>query len=299
MDHCILSENINFQGRKRPKKFHVNRDWFYQRYVKDMAPTRDIASEIGCVNDHVNALAKKFDIPIRPRLKRSVPYAKLNLNIDEIVRLYVDEKISCADIGSRFGCTHKAIATRLAERGIPLRHHNDTKRGKPAKNKIILDPKKVVKMYMVRHASGKTVADHFGVSRQVIDRILRENGVKRKPATESVDRRKERHPRWRHDISDEDRKKGRDANKQKEWRARVFERDGHTCQKCGDSRGGNLHSHHIIPHYRDQSIAWDLENGITLCETCHTNLHRTYGFLRCNRETLAEYLSPENEQTIT
>lgn len=89
------------------------------------------------------------------------------------------------------------------------------------------------------------------------------------------------------------------------WRPLVFERDRYTCQVCGDSRGGNLHAHHIrhlssiinslvaatqhdintaIGRSRliedvvnnDQFV--DLNNGITLCKDCHWEWHRKEGW---------------------
>jgi 5-methylcytosine-specific restriction endonuclease McrA len=74
-----------------------------------------------------------------------------------------------------------------------------------------------------------------------------------------------------------------------EWRNAVFARDGFTCQKCGDSHGGNLNAHHsdllsdMVARYSitnlEEALAcsmlWRLDNGITLCETCHDEHHRS------------------------
>lgn len=84
------------------------------------------------------------------------------------------------------------------------------------------------------------------------------------------------------------------------WRTAIFERDGYTCQKCGDDKGGNLNAHHITPLatliadrrvmsnldlstpeqrrifikmlLADPEIT-SLDNGITLCQSCHTTKH--------------------------
>jgi len=82
------------------------------------------------------------------------------------------------------------------------------------------------------------------------------------------------------------------------WRQAVFERDMYTCQKCGDSRGGNLNAHHVkrlrvlvdegmaqmpgdITDIEDK-VNWlinhppitDISNGVTLCESCHQQIHK-------------------------
>jgi len=52
------------------------------------------------------------------------------------------------------------------------------------------------------------------------------------------------------------------------WSAKVKERDGNMCQKCG-SKDKQLNSHHIFSRSH-KSTRWDIDNGITLCAGCHT-----------------------------
>lgn len=55
-------------------------------------------------------------------------------------------------------------------------------------------------------------------------------------------------------------------------RQRVLNRDGRTCQQCGDT-GSPLHVHHVVPIGKGGGN--DLENLITVCESCHENIHDT------------------------
>ena len=59
----------------------------------------------------------------------------------------------------------------------------------------------------------------------------------------------------------------------KAWRRAVYERDAFTCRSCGDSSGGNLHAHHILPFATHQQLRLSVENGVTLCEPCHKAEH--------------------------
>jgi len=74
----------------------------------------------------------------------------------------------------------------------------------------------------------------------------------------------------------------RNSNTYKEWRTQIFGRDNFTCQECG-VRGTWLEAHHkkrFSDIIKDNNIRtledalfsnelWDLDNGITLCKTCH------------------------------
>ncbi len=57
------------------------------------------------------------------------------------------------------------------------------------------------------------------------------------------------------------------------WRRKVFGRDGFTCQHCSDSKGGNLTAHHIKTAKEFPNLVLDVDNGITLCEKCHSEVH--------------------------
>lgn len=57
------------------------------------------------------------------------------------------------------------------------------------------------------------------------------------------------------------------------WRMDVFERDHYTCQIC-KKVGGVLNAHHIKPFAKYKRLRLVVSNGITLCESCHKQLHR-------------------------
>lgn len=51
----------------------------------------------------------------------------------------------------------------------------------------------------------------------------------------------------------------------------VLERDNHTCQFCGSKE--NCQVHHLVPFSKDNGLALDETNGLTLCEDCHRGVH--------------------------
>lgn len=52
------------------------------------------------------------------------------------------------------------------------------------------------------------------------------------------------------------------------WRESVFKRDEYTCQVCKQT-GGKLQAHHIKPHTIFPEYIFDIDNGQTLCISCH------------------------------
>lgn len=278
------------RGDGKPKKFNVDKDWFERKYLVELIPTPILAREIGCSDRHVTSLARRFDLPIRSSHLKLLNLVKLQLNVEEIKRLYLKEMMPCYGIAEIMGCEASTINRRLRRAGVKLRHHNDTKRGRPSKNRIEVNPDLVAKLYAVKYASAQTVGERLGVSAPVIRRVMRENGIARKPMGEARDFWGPSSPNWNSDLSDEERESRRDNAAQKRWREQIYARDAYTCQKCGDANGGNLNAHHIVPHCADRAMAWDLSNGITLCVACHRHFHSTYGLKKCGAEDLTKFL---------
>lgn len=60
----------------------------------------------------------------------------------------------------------------------------------------------------------------------------------------------------------------RNTPEYKEWRTSVFTRDDYTCKVC-KVRGGKLEADHVIPYMKDKAALLDVNNGQTLCKSCH------------------------------
>lgn len=77
----------------------------------------------------------------------------------------------------------------------------------------------------------------------------------------------ENHPRWK---GNDEYYRGPNWHRQ---RAKARERDNQTCQNCG-SADSELDVHHIIPfrEFDDYERANRLQNLITLCDSCHSNV---------------------------
>jgi len=68
------------------------------------------------------------------------------------------------------------------------------------------------------------------------------------------------------------------------WRLTVYKRDHYCCQMCS-SKTRQLTAHHILPFDRYPELRFVVDNGITLCRSCHLKIHREKGFTSCQTET--------------
>lgn len=104
-----------------------------------------------------------------------------------------------------------------------------------------------------------------------------------------------KHPRWRADLTDEERRRRKECRetdpKLSRWRSKVYARDHYTCQKCKDARGGNLNAHHICSWAYYPRMRYIASNGITLCQRCHKDFHDKFGRKKNTRKQLKDFLT--------
>lgn len=80
------------------------------------------------------------------------------------------------------------------------------------------------------------------------------------------------------------------------WKIAVWGRDNNTCQCCHGKSSWKVrvHAHHIINFAKlyegNESLLLDVDNGITLCEDCHTIFHGRYGRKNNNLEQVKNFI---------
>lgn len=79
------------------------------------------------------------------------------------------------------------------------------------------------------------------------------------------------HPRWKPDRK---MARGRPSPERRIFKESVLSRDGRKCLWCGSTK--DLIADHIKPYAIYPELRWDINNGRTLCQTCHRKTD-TYG----------------------
>jgi hypothetical protein len=106
-------------------------------------------------------------------------------------------------------------------------------------------------------------------------------GVKHGPLPEETRRkiseaeRGEKHHNWQGGKTEQN-AIDRQSVEYKLWREAVYRRDHYTCRLCG-VKSRNLCPHHIKSWARHEDIRYEVDNGITLCKTCHDAHHAKSG----------------------
>ena len=60
----------------------------------------------------------------------------------------------------------------------------------------------------------------------------------------------------------------------RKWAKQIKARDNFTCNRCNTvATGGSIHAHHIVPKEYFPEVAFDMDNGVTLCSSCHRSFH--------------------------
>ncbi len=111
-------------------------------------------------------------------------------------------------------------------------------------------------------------------------------------------RKGENNPNWKGGITSEA-TKDRNSKQYIDWRNAVYQRDNYVCQCCG-AKGGRLNAHHIKSFANYPELRFNIDNGITLCETCHSweyegSLHNIYGSQDVTPDQLFFYIKQRKQ----
>lgn len=105
----------------------------------------------------------------------------------------------------------------------------------------------------------------------------------------------EEHHNFNPNLTDEDRRKQGYSQAFRVWSLSVKKRDGFKCTICYYDKGKTLCSHHLDGWDKFPNKRFLIENGITLCRSCHLSFHEKCGYGNNTKEQFelwkADYLN--------
>lgn len=101
---------------------------------------------------------------------------------------------------------------------------------------------------------------------------------RRCPECSLIGRSGEGHWKYNPNLTEKERQRRDQFNGElRKWRSIIFDRDDYTCRHCKKS-GGKLNAHHLNSWDKHPDDRFEITNGVTLCETCHRNFHKEFGY---------------------
>lgn len=238
----------------------LDKETLYRLYVNETKTGKEIAEIAGVKsNTTIYNWLRKYGIPRRDIVaaqRTTKPSKQL------LYEMYVIQEMTLDDIAEELGIACSSASRYLKSYKIPARSkiaHLDKYRGIPFTKERRQKISKAMK--------GKTgkKAPRYGavLSQETKDKIS--NSLKGRF-------RKHKSPNWKNGGVTEYKMIWRGRYEYTDWRNAVFERDNYTCQDCGKPSNGDIEAHHIIPVYIDPTKIVDVDNGITLCKSCHAKI---------------------------
>ncbi|WP_338750047.1 HNH endonuclease signature motif containing protein [Bacillus sp. FJAT-52991] len=238
------------------------KEYLYQKYVVEGLSAEAIAKNVGCSRDQVKGKLRRYGIRKKPFKVGNELYD----NREWLYNQYVKLEKGYTVIASELGVSYSTILSRILYFGWELRGHNEIDKGAPrrgAKHKesslLKIKKSRVKKRINTSctycHKEFEIVLSAFHKSERnfcnqtCFRSFLKDNRVITEDITNSA--------------------------AYKEWRLKVYKRDGYRCKMPGCySQSRDIAAHHIYPKKTYPELKFEVSNGITLCKTCH---EKTYG----------------------
>lgn len=100
------------------------------------------------------------------------------------------------------------------------------------------------------------------------------------------------HYRYNENLTDEERYSDRKSKKEyRDWRSGVYKAFNFSCDICGckSSKKNKIVAHHLESYDVNIDLRYDISNGVALCEQCHIDFHKKYGYGQNTAEQYHEY----------
>lgn len=270
------------------KPYYRDKDWLYKEYVVKNRTADDIADECGINRRNLCDYIEKYNI-----VKMIDPHQILSKEL--LVREYITNMMTRREITEKYSIGEKTLDNLLAEYGIHKRTGGESMSlYYHYKGGIEKTREKSLEVWQREGFHEKMLKINKESANKLEHRINLSAALQHVSLDE-----------WTGFVNSENRRI-RKHTEYFDWRKAVFERDNYTCQCCGArNHKGNghtvvLHAHHKENFADNPDLRFEIDNGITLCDMCHSpqiegSFHYIYGTWHNNTEQLNEYLETRKE----
>lgn len=258
-----------------------NENWLYDQYIVQNRSQKDIADECNIsyatISRHINKYA--FANLKDPRYV---------LSKELLEDLYIIQLKTIGEIALDYGCCREVVTSLFNEYNIHIRSGSESMNlyynNKNGREQRSIDSKRLWMSDEYRNKRSEAIRKLNSSDAYRIKASARMQGI---PVEQ-----------WDGFIKT-DNEIARKSVLYQEWRKSVFDRDDYTCRCCGNRTcNGNqvvLHAHHIENFHNANDLRFDIDNGISLCDKCHSqrypdSFHSKYGTRNNTREQLDEYI---------
>lgn len=265
------------KGWLEMEHFYKDKEWLYQQYCILKIKVSDIAKECNTTTDVIYDWIHKYDIPTNRYAKK--PSKEI------LKKLYIDDLKSLREIAEILGASRPAVTRWIKDYDIPIRTISEANHNyMQYKGGTEKQSKKVTKDWLddeYRKKQSEIKKEIF--KNNPILKIQHSATMQGIPLTQ-----------WK-GFAELETRRLRKSSDYKEWHSLVLKRDNYTCQCCG-KKGGKLHVHHLESFSHNPELRFDISNGITLCEECHSpniygSFHNLYGTFNNTKQQFIEYLN--------
>jgi predicted RNA-binding Zn-ribbon protein involved in translation (DUF1610 family) len=242
--------------------FNLTKELLYQKYIVENQTIQDMAYEFGLSKSIIKGRLRRFGI----RKQQFKLGNQLYDNKEWLFDQYIKQNKGYTVIANELGVSYTTILDRILYFGWEVRGHREIDKGAPRRGKKHLETSiQKIKNTRVKNRvqfqcenCGEEISRVYSSYHRSHNRYCNYNCYKdylKKNRIETVD------------ITD--------SAEYKEWRKKVYIRDGYRCKMPGCfSNSKEIAAHHIYPKKLYPEKQFDVSNGITLCKNCH---EKTFG----------------------
>lgn len=269
--------------RNTPDKYIIEPELIWALYWGEDMSCAEIAKLFDCDGSTITWKMRRYGIPRKDAFSN---HTKVKISKEELDELYWKQELTLEKIAEIHSCSAERIGNLLKVYDIPIKTMGNYDAWNKGLKGIHLNPKNEFKKGLIPWNTGITGKNSHSWIHGKYEYICKWCG---KPFSVydkhrefcSINCSAEYHKgengsNWQGGkvpINQIERRR-KEVN---EWRKQIFSRDDYTCQYCHDRNGNGksiiLNAHHIKAWKDYPDERFNIDNGITLCKSCHFYVH--------------------------